>query len=139
MRKLLMLCLLAVGSNQIFAADDWVEIGTGNEDIFYMSKSYMKPVKSYAGSSIKIEAWVKSVIYNDIVKDGRSVGDYTQTLFEFDCTSETIKPIQNVNYNKNGSVQNSYESPYPKASRVVPNTHGETWLNIACAALDKLN
>lgn len=143
LRWLSSVLVLSSISNFSFAADEWEQISGTKEQAVYMSAQRMKAVKlkSYeSGKPTKIEAWDKSIITYDSIKDGRTVGDYTVALYEYDCTDETSKLITATNYKSNGDVQgSSYTPSYRQASRVLPNSIGETQLKIVCQVLDKMN
>lgn len=84
----------------------------------------------------KVEAWVKYIIFNDLTKDGMTVGDYTMTLSMYDCTAETYKNISSIDYQKKtGKVLNTYKVPSYKSEyeSVIPDTVGETVLNDVCS------
>lgn len=135
----LLLCGLCSTS---FAADEWEQVGSSNQYAIFMSAQRFKPVKAttYDSKPVKVEAWSKWIIVSDLVKDGRTIGDYNLSLSQYDCTNDTLKLITTTSYKKSGAHQQTYSPPsYSEPSRVVPDTIGEAQLKIACMVLEKIN
>lgn len=135
----LLLCGLCSPS---FAAEEWEQVGSSSQYAIFMSAQRIKPVRSiaYESKPAKVEAWAKWVIVSDLVKDGRTVGDYNLTLNQYDCANDTLKLITTTSYKKNGETLETYASSgYTEPGRVVPDSIGEAQLKIACMVLDKIN
>lgn len=109
--------------------DGWIGVSSGGDFQSNMSYDYVKTL-----SSGRIEAWIKSVVVNDLTKDGLSLGDYSMELFQFDCNDRTSKQISYTDYNKkSGTVIRSYTYPtYGQFKAVIPGSVGEARLENAC-------
>ena len=76
--------------------------------------------------------WVKKIIYNDITKDGFSVGDYRIDLWHIDCNALTSGMRSYAEYKKNGSLVDSHQFSYVEMKDVIPSSIGEAILEKAC-------
>lgn len=117
----------------IFAAPEWVIASKSNEYVTYLDINSISQVKEYSYTQFK-KAWFKQVIYNDLSKDGMSVGDYTMTLDWLDCAGNSSGTKQSVSYKKNGEVipNSSRSTSYVNMTEVIPGTVGESMLEAVC-------
>lgn len=115
----------------------WLDSARSSTELYQLNLNYFTDTSSSYTS--RMQVWVKSIIIKDIVKDGLSVGDYTMSLEEYDCTNNTSKFFESVSYDlKTGSTVNSYKSPYPKEHKIVPGSVGEHLLKDICMAKNEL-
>ena len=112
-----------------FRANGWMDASSGREYQSYMHYDYVKPLP-YG----KVEVWLKSVVINDLTKDGLSLGDYSMELVQYNCNDRTSKNISYTDYSKTtGKVINSYTYPtYDNFKAVIPESVGESRLEGAC-------
>ena len=109
---------------------EWEQVGTTNEHIYLVDPDKIRTASEYGKSYLKV--WVKKIIYNDITKDGFSVGDYEIDLWQMDCNGLTSGLKSYAEYKKNGSLVNSHQLNYVTMTDVIPNSIGEAILEKAC-------
>ena len=122
--------LLMIGFFSTKANADWEAVGSTNESIYMIDPNKIRTASEYGKSYLKV--WVKQVIYNDITKDGLSVGDYEIDLQHIDCNGLTSGLKSYALYKKSGSLVDSYQSNHVEMSDVIPNSIGEMILEKAC-------
>lgn len=123
--------LLMIGFFSVKANAEWESVGTTNEHIYLIDPDKIRTASEYAGKSY-LKVWVKNIIYNDITKDGLSVGDYKINLWHIDCNALTSGLKSYADYKKNGSLVDSQQVSYVKMEDVIPNSAGEAILEKAC-------
>ncbi|WP_335954013.1 surface-adhesin E family protein [Acinetobacter higginsii] len=132
MKNLFILCLLIATSSHSFA-DDWFQINETDESKFYINVPSISETNSYGKKVVK--AWIKDVIYNDLTKDGLSVGDNTMSLFYSNCEDNTVG-IKSITQYKNGKVFGSQISnSYVNMKDVIPNSIGQSILTYSCEGM----
>ena len=131
--KKVFLVMLALIGMDAYAAPEWVLASKSNENITYVDINSISQVREYAYTHYK-KAWFKQVIYNDISKDGMTVGDYTMSLDWFDCSGDSSGTKQIVSYKKNGQIvpNSSRSRSYVNMTDVIPGTVGESMLQAVC-------
>ncbi|MBJ9481156.1 surface-adhesin E family protein [Acinetobacter baumannii] len=132
MKKIFITCaLLTVATNSI--ADDWFKINETDESKYYINIPSIAATNSYGKNVVK--AWVKDLIYNDLTKDGLSVGDYSMILFYSNCNDNTVG-IKSQTHYKNGKIFGTQlNNSYVNMRDVIPNTIGESILAYSCEGL----
>ncbi|MBJ8421915.1 surface-adhesin E family protein [Acinetobacter bereziniae] len=129
MKKLICFGILGFISSFAFA-EDWVLIGKSHQDKTYLNVKSLKISNIYGQSYLK--AWVKFEIYNDVVKDGLSLGDYTLVLYQIDCNQQKIGEVSVVNYKNKMVYGKTKDVAFPNMTDIVPGTVGETILDTSC-------
>lgn len=124
MKKLIvMLCVLGL-SNQVMA-ENWIVLGKDDNSTFYGDLD----------SRINNRAWFKEV-YNK-PKKFANLSNIKESLthFDVDCSTQKLKLLSSVQYNKSGKVISSYNAPsYESDSRyIVPGTRGEIAYHFVCS------
>ena len=115
-----------------FAESDWTALGSDDETVFGADRNSIAKINQYPYTNYK-KIWTKSVIYNDLTKDGLTVGDYTLLLFWVDCSNQTIGTKAITQYKSNGKVfGESYNTSNVSMSDVVPNSRGAAILDLVC-------
>lgn len=115
----------------------WLDSAGSSTEVYQLNLNYFTDTSSSYAS--RMQVWVKNIILKDTVKDGLSVGDYTMSLQEYDCTNNTSKVLESVSYNvKTGSTIDSYKPPYPKEHKIVPGSVGEQLLRDICMVKNEL-
>ena len=113
-----------------FEDDGWLELSKSNDSISYYNYHYVKVNNPNVAT-----AWIKSVITDDIEKDGMTVGDYTMNSFQFDCRNETISLLATHSYNvKTRKLINSNTISVSNrsADTVIPESVGAIQLKRIC-------
>ena len=128
MFKKLLLSLIVVVP--VIAQAEWVEITRTNEKKYYLNNTYIKD------NSDIVQYWVKSIIYNDLTKDGQSVGDYSMQNFSGKCNSRETAFFAFTDYYNDGRVLRSDSRSYASYSVAVPESVGEFLLLAACAVVE---
>ena len=123
---LLMIVFFSVKANA-----EWESVGSTNEDIYLIDPDKIRTASEYDGKSY-LKVWVKKIIYNDITKDGFSVGDYRIDLWHIDCNALTSGMRSYAEYKKNGSLVDSHQFSYVEMKDVIPSSIGEAILEKAC-------
>ena len=131
--KQLILGLLVCLPIGAFAVPQWIIASKSNESITYLDLNYISQVTDYSYSHYK-KAWFKHVIYNDISKDGKTVGDYTMSLDWINCSGNSSGTKQIISYKKNGQIipNSSRSRSYVNMEEVIPGTVGESMLDAVC-------
>ena len=83
-----------------------------------------------------MQYWVKSIVYNDLTKDGQSVGDYSMQNFSGKCNSRETAFFAFTDYYNDGRVLRSDSRSYASYSVAVPESVGEFLLLAACAVVE---
>ena len=122
--------LLMIGFFPVKANAEWESVGSTDEHIYLIDPDKIRTASEYGKSYLKV--WVKRVIYNDITKDGFSVGDYEIHLLHIDCNALTSGLKSYAEYKKNGNLVNSHQLTYVEMRDVIPNSVGEGILEKAC-------
>lgn len=131
-KKVVTFILLACISGLSYAEANWVHIGSSNEHIFAIDHNSISQVSQYPYTNYK-KAWVKSVIYNDVTKDGMTVKDYSMVLYWANCQGQAIGTKSITDYKSNGSVYGrSYTPSYVDMKDVVPDSIGSSILDAIC-------
>ena len=128
MFKKLLLSLIVVVP--VIAQAEWVEITRTNEKKYYLNNTYIKD------NSDIVQYWVKSIIYNDLTKDGQSVGDHSMHNFLGKCNSRETALFAFTDYYNDGRVLKSDSTSYASYSVAVPESLGESLLLAACAVVE---
>lgn len=128
MKKLIFLLLLLPGV--AFAQSDWEYATESSGNEVY----YIKDVEKKAYGN-KITFWIKKQNADKIVKTKkgslRKAGDLVLAKWEGDCTEKTIETKMIVIYDNKGNSKGSDSGPF-FAEPVVPDSIGESMLNLAC-------
>lgn len=122
-RVLTTVILLSIAS--ITSAANWVYVTENNTDAYFLDTSSITHERGVS------RAWFKQVIFNDIVKDGRTVGDSTKAYYFFNCTEKTIWGKSYVQYT-NGKVSKSDTFDYPRYAPITPDSIGEALYEATC-------
>lgn len=132
-RSLFLVGAFSIVSSVGFAASDWKVVATSNEHVYGVDLNSIAKVSEYPYQKYH-KAWVKSVIVNDLTKDGMTVGDYNMILEWVDCSSRTLGNKSQISYKQNGTViPNAGRSMgYVKMEDVIPGTIGESILDAIC-------
>ena len=131
--RLLIIGISVLLPMNIFAAPEWIVASKSDQAITYLDMNSISQVKEYSYSHYK-KAWFKQVIYNDLEKDGMSVGDYTISLDWIDCSGNSSGTKQRISYKKNGQIipNSSRSTSYVNMTEVIPGTVGESMLEAVC-------
>lgn len=115
----------------------WLDSSKSSTEVYQLNLNYFTDTSSSYAS--RMQVWVKRIIIKDTVKDGLSIGDYTMSLNEYDCTNNTSKFFESVSYNvKTGRIVDSYKSSYPREDKIVPGSVGERLLADICMIKSEL-
>ncbi len=129
--------LLAIFSLQNIAyAVTWVKFSQSDEYIFEIDRD---SITSQAGVT---QVWVKFTIYNDLSRDGLTVGDYMLYLDYIKCKDNKLRTDKGMTYAKDGIIINSFINDSSEYDDVVANTIGEDIFNAVCKgeyAIDQSN
>jgi hypothetical protein len=121
--------ILFIFFSSVAYAERWFDLGSTDEVKMALDLETISFQNGY------VKAWEKNTIYNDITKDGLTVGDYTKILWKVDCTGKRLGVIRSLSYKKTHVVNGDTGSyAYPVMRDVIPETHGETLLTDACYA-----
>lgn len=123
MKKLILVCgLLASGFS--FGAD-WGYVVSGNNQDFYIDKSFYK----YDPNTKTIDVWSKAT-----KKKNFQDQYYTQskTLIKYSCVDKTSKTLANVEHNENGGVLSQMTKPNNSFSPIFPDSIDESLWHVAC-------
>lgn len=134
MKKIIYFFTLILISNSIFANEEWFEMGRTDESRYYLNVPSVKETNVY-GKSV-VQSWVKMVIFNDISKDGLSVGDYSMLLYQSNCDEETLGIKSITDYKKDRVFGRPTSNSYVQMKDVLPNSIGKAILEYSCAALE---
>lgn len=138
MKKLIYSLALIVFCTKALANSDWLEMGRTGEYNYFINVPSVKNINVYGKPMI--QAWIKMVIYNDITKDGLTVGDYSLLLYQINCQDETIGLKSSTDYKNNGkTLGRSFDKTYVEMKDVIPNSIGQGILSYGCAAIDYKN
>jgi hypothetical protein len=112
-------------SDPLYAAN-WVRVGTeANGSVVYADIDSATSVGEYRS------VWVRW----DDSHDKETKAHETKQLYEFGCTSRTIRTVQWIDYDRDGKVLGSgpeYQS-LERAKIVAPDSIGETLLKSVCS------
>lgn len=126
----IVLALLMIGFFSAKANAEWERVGSTDEDIYLIDPDKIRTASEYGKPYLKV--WVKKIIYNDITKDGFTVGDYWIGLWHIDCNALTSGMKSYAEYRKNGSLVDSGQVSYVEMKDVIPSSIGEAILEKAC-------
>lgn len=132
MKKIFIVCTLLLSTSNSFA-DDWFKINETDESRFYINIPSISET-NYLGKNV-VKAWIKDLIYNDLTKDGLSVGDYTMTLSYSNCDDKTVGIKSQTQYKAGKVFGNQINNSYVTMKDVIPNTIGESILAYSCEGL----
>ena len=130
MKKIIVLGLFfftSLGSN---AQDNWINIGKTDESNYYINFKSIEDAYDYNNTYVK--AWIKSVIYNDITKDGLSVGDNTMVLYYSNCSKNQLGVKTLISYKNNKPFGPQINNTYPNMRDVIPETMGQLIFDYSC-------
>ena len=138
MKKFIYILGVIVFCSEAAAKSDWLEMGRTDEFNYFINVPSVKNINVY-GKPI-IQAWIKMEIYNDITKDGLSVGDYSLLLYHINCEDETIGLKSSTDYKSNGkTLGRSLNYTSVEMKDVIPNSIGQGILSYGCAAIEYKN
>jgi hypothetical protein len=123
MRFLTTVILLSITS--ITSAANWVYVTKSDTKVFFLDATSM----THEGGISK--AWVKDVIYNDTVKDGRTVGDSAISYRFYNCAEKTVGYKSGVIYIGN-KVSESETASYVQYRPIIPESLEEALYEAAC-------
>lgn len=115
------------------SASTWIEVSLTDESTYHIDLDRVQRTSEYGKSYFKV--WVKETIYNDITKDGLTVGDYSLFLYHVDCQAQALGAKSYVSYKKNGKKINSKYFDYVKMRDAVPNSIGDSIVTYTCASI----
>lgn len=130
MKKLLVAIIVFIQTVQIYANEDWFKIGGNDEANFYINMRSISEFKLYGKPVVK--AWIKREIYNDISKDGLSVGDYNMVMYYSNCEEKTLGVKSLTDYKKGKVFGASNNYSYVEMKDVIPDSIGEAILAYSC-------
>lgn len=116
-------------------AQDWVYIGSDNDENKYYVKSTYVTKDVYEGS---IKLWIKKEMKKVTIKKNGKPINYLNAkelqLFEIDCNEKKIKIVSSIVYNSQGKVVDSwtlrdYEQEW---NDIVPDSIGEAISDKTC-------
>jgi hypothetical protein len=138
LKKLALLTTTLISFNQAHATE-WLEITQSDEKKYYISPEHTNPISRAGTQATELEMWVKSVIYNDLTKDGMTINDYQMLLYKIDCRNREFGIKQGVNYNAKGKMLDSNSTNTVTMNRAIPETIGASIVSSGCTILDILN
>jgi hypothetical protein len=134
------LCSIVFVNTSCWAARWWEVTTSDNGSITYIDLDTIEVVNKDL-----LTAWGKTVIKNekklksedDYVKGSRVASSKDYTIYN--CTSKTLKTLEQVEYGVSGQVLRSISNPNGEFNIVVPDTVGKTELEFVCGLQEKLN
>lgn len=137
-KHLLAGALISLISFGVWAESEWKPIGTSNGFVIGVDANTIgKPSSNdalLANATHKV--WVKTAVYEDLVQDGLSIGDYRMSLYLINCNFRAlgIKSVTTYKKTKNGNFTNETGSvSYPKLEEAIPNSIGESVVDTVCS------
>lgn len=128
MKKYLSVLIMFLSANTLAA--NWIQTGKTKQDTVWLDLDSIADA-GVNGKYYK-KAWVKYKIYNDVVKDNLTIGDYTMLLYHIDCFNKKMGNAMILNYKNNNLYGNTQSFNFPNMDDVVPDTVGETIFNRVC-------
>lgn len=126
--------LIGLISPGVFAESNWKSIGTVDGFLIGIDTNSIKESIGYYPQTTH-KVWSKHVVYEDLIQDGLTVGDYQMILYLVNCETETygIKSLTIYKKQKNGiNNHETVSAPYLKLEDAIPGTVGEGIVNITC-------
>lgn len=114
-------------------AESWVFVGETDESKYYIDSDRIQTINEYGKNYQKI--WVKELIYNDITKDGLTVGDYYLQLFQIDCKNQMFGMKVFASYKNNGHKIESEHLNRVSMRDAIPGSIGDSVVQYACNRL----
>lgn len=130
MKKIVILGLFFFASLGANAEENWINIGKTDESNFYINFKSIEEAYDYNNTYVK--SWIKSVIYNDITKDGLSVGDITMTLYYSNCSKNQLGVKTLIAYKNNKPFGSQINNTHPDMRDVIPETMGKLIFDYSC-------
>lgn len=128
MKKLILIYGLLI-SGASFGAD-WAYVASGNNQDFYVDKSFYK----YDGSTRTIDVWSKAT------QKKISENEYytrSKTLVRYSCSNKTSKILANIEYGEGGGSLRSSTKPEINFSLIFPDSIDEAIWHAACSSKGK--
>lgn len=134
MKIILVILLIAIAPSYTFAEDNWVQISSTKNTIYYFNPDKIDVVE-YTGKPM-IKAWVKTEeVSVKKGKEGKLNGTKTLILYYFDCRNNQLGMKSATQYKNNLPVQgNSFNLNIVKMNDAIPDTIGESLINAGCAS-----
>ncbi|MDV4317052.1 surface-adhesin E family protein [Acinetobacter indicus] len=126
--KLLLSLIIAI---PVVAQADWMEWNKDDEFTTYIDPK--RTVKTYETLE-QAEVWLKMVVHTDLSKDGLSVGDHRLVKYGVKCKTNELGLLAYYAYKKTKLID-SYIPRSTQYEPVIPDSKGESILNIVCYAL----
>lgn len=128
MKKYLSVFIIFFSTNTL--AVNWIQSGKTKQDTVWID--FDSIADAHVNGKYYKKAWVKYKIYNDIVKDNLTIGDYTLLLYHIDCFNKQMGNAMILNYKNNNLYGKSQSFSFPDMNDVVPDSVGETIFNEVC-------
>ncbi|MEN8321127.1 hypothetical protein [Acinetobacter junii] len=133
MNKLYLVTFIIAISTISKASDDWYPIATTDESKFFINVQNISESREYGKTIVK--SWIKMQIFNDITKDGLSVGDYSLMLYHSNCEDNTVGMKSLTSY-KNGKLfGNGVNKSYVQMNDAIPESIGESIIAYSCEGI----
>lgn len=113
-----------------FASDDWFLMGNTKESKYYINMPSISETREYGKTIVK--SWIKIQIFNDLTKDGLSVGDYTLMLYQVNCNENTIGVKTSTSYKDGKPYGSQINKTYVQMNDVIPESIGQSILAYSC-------
>lgn len=134
MRTLFIVFFALLISISVKANTDWFKMGKTDEAIYSINIRTISQESLYGKQLVK--AWIKEEIYNDISKDGLTVGDSTVMHYHSDCTNNKIGLKSSTTYRKGKMLGSSLNNSYVSMKDVIPDSIGESILSYSCEGMN---
>lgn len=133
MRKLISALIFIICPVIGNTSDDWFYMGKTNESKYYINIPSISEFNEYGSKLVK--SWIKEEIYNDITKDGLTVGDHTMFLYQLDCKNNKIGLKSMTSYKGNKPFGIPTNKSYVEMRDVIPESIGQSILAYSCEGL----
>lgn len=116
------------------ANDDWFYMGSTDESKYYINIQSITETKEFGKTLVK--AWIKDEIFNDLTKDGLSVGDNSLMLYNLDCQENKIGLKASTSYKNRKMIPGkSFNRSYVEMKDVIPDSIGQSILAYGCEGM----
>ena len=130
MNKIFLAISLFLVSKGVLASDDWFLMGSTQESRYYINMPSISESTEYGKTIVK--SWIKIQIYNDLTKDGLSVGDYSLMLYQVNCNENTIGLKTSTSYKAGKPYGSQINKSFVQMNDVIPESIGQDILAYTC-------
>lgn len=121
-------------AKELFTSSGWMEVTYSNGKSYRVDANHIRNT-----SSGKITGWLKTIIIEDIIKDGFALGDYTMTHIEIDCDDQKFRVLSTTNYQNSKKTETISSSPYSSMVSIIPDSLGYEFMIPMCEMNYMLN